>query len=508
MSDGLAQRYRLAHGKAWWQGDSIGLRLARHSLALVALAVLLAPLADLAIHTRDPWGELGRMAAGLAWPAWGALESPFSALGLTVAVALWGTLAGVVLGFPLALLFARSRLVRAGCAFVRAIHELFWALLFLQVFGLSALTALAALAIPYAGIFAKVYAEILEQAPRAPRDALPPGSGRLARFVYAELPLAWTQLAAYTRYRFECGLRASVLLGFVGLPTLGFHLETAFREGRYPEAGALLWLFYLLIASLPWWGHRRLIPLLLAGGAWLLGPWPSVNGGLLWRFVSEDVWPAPLLAGDWTGLVTWLSRMPELGPAIGNTLLLGLLGTVGALLVALALWPLACRHFGNRGTRLAGHGLLVLLRSTPELMLAFIFLLLLGPSLLPAWLALALHNGALIAFLVARHADVITPGMPGLPASGRLAYELLPRIYPGLLALLYYRAEVILRETAILGMLGIATLGFYIEEGFDYLMFDVAVFLLLVTATLNIAVDALTRRFRPREAPIDDPCVR
>ena len=198
--------------KAWWRGKSPGLRLARHSLGLVALAVLLVPFADLAVHTRDPWGELGRMAAGLAWPAWGALESPFSALGLTVAVALWGTLAGVVLGLPLALLFARSRLVRAGCAFVRAIHELFWALLFMQVFGLSALTALAALAIPYAGIFAKVYAEILEQTPRAPRDALPPGSGRLARFVYTELPLAWSQLAAYTRYRFECGLRASVRL--------------------------------------------------------------------------------------------------------------------------------------------------------------------------------------------------------------------------------------------------------------------------------------------------------
>ncbi|MGQ4879709.1 PhnE/PtxC family ABC transporter permease [Billgrantia sp. LNSP4103-1] len=507
MSKGLTQ-HREGAASIWRRGDSPGLRLARHALCLVALAVLLVPFADLAVHTRDPWSELGRMAAGLAWPAWGALESPFSALGLTVAVALWGTLAGVMLGFPLALLFARSRLVRAGCAFVRAIHELFWALLFLQVFGLSALTALAALAIPYAGIFAKVYAEILEQTPSAPRDALPPGSGRLARFVYAELPLAWTQLAAYTRYRFECGLRASVLLGFVGLPTLGFHLETAFREGHYHEAGALLWLFYLLVASLPWWGHKRLIPLLLMGGAWLLGPWPSVDGTLLWRFVSADVWPAALLAGDWAGLVEWLARIPALGPAIGNTLLLGLLGTVGALLVAMVLWPLASRHFGNRGTRLVGQGLLVFLRSTPELMLAFVFLLLLGPSLLPAWLALALHNGALIAYLVARHADAITPGMPGLPASGRLAYELLPRVFPGLLALLYYRAEVILRETAILGMLGVATLGYYIEEGFDYLMFDVAFFLLLVTAALNIAVDALSRRLRPREGPLEDPCVR
>ncbi|MDI5921468.1 ABC transporter permease [Halomonas sp. LR5S13] len=505
----LADRRTREPRPGWLAGQSGGVRLARHSLTLVALAVVLVPFADLSILTRDPWAELARMARGLAWPAWGALESPLEALGLTVAVALWGTLGGMVLGFPLALLFARSRLVRAGCAFVRAIHELFWALLFLQVFGLSAATALMALAIPYAGIFAKVYAETLEQIPGAPRDALPSGVTRLSRFVYAELPLAWTRLAAYTRYRFECALRASVLLGFVGLPTLGFQLETAFREGRYHEAGALLWLFYLLIASLPWWGHRRLMPLLALGGALLLGPWPALEGGLLWRFVSQDIWPPALLEGDWRGLIDWLARIPDLGPAIGNTLLLGLLGSVGALLVALALWPLACRHFGNPATRLAGRGLLIFLRSTPELMLAFFFLLLLGPSLLPAWLALALHNGALIAFLVARHADAITPGMPGVNASGRLAYELLPRLYPGMLALLYYRAEVILRETAILGMLGVATLGYYIDANFEYLLFDVAFFLLLITAALNIAVDALSRRLRPREtAIIDDPCQR
>ncbi|WP_261395888.1 PhnE/PtxC family ABC transporter permease [Halomonas sp. DP8Y7-1] len=489
-------------------GDGIGARLTRHSLWLIALALIAIPLADLEILSRDPWAELGRMALGLALPDLGAIETPLQAIGLTVAVAFWGTLSGVVLGLPLALVYSRSRWVRAASAGVRAVHELFWALLFLQVFGLSALTALAALAIPYAGIFAKVYAEILEQTPRAAQEALPEGTSRLARLAYTELPLAFAQLAAYTRYRFECALRASVLLGFVGLPTLGYQLESAFREGRYHEAGALLWLFYALIATLPWWAHRRLLLPLGIASVTLLGPWPEIDGGLLWRFVSQDIWPRALLTGDISGLVDWLMGLPALVTAVANTLLLGLLGTVGALLIALALWPLASRHFGNPLTRGAGRGILILLRSTPELMLAFIFLLLLGPSLLPAWLALALHNGALIAFLVSRHAHAIEPGMAGLPASGRLAYELLPRVYPGMLALVYYRAEVILRESALLGMLGVATLGDIIDDAFQMLMFDVAFALLVVTALLNILVDALARRLRPCEPPIDDPCLR
>ncbi|CAO1661130.1 PhnE/PtxC family ABC transporter permease [Salinicola sp. NYA28a] len=490
------------------QGTSPGLTLARRSLALTLLCLLLLPFADLRIIAVDPWGELWRMVQGFVWPDFVALESPLRAIVLTVSVALWGTLIGALLGFPLALIFHRSRLVRAFCAFVRAIHELFWALLFLQVFGLSAVTALAALAIPYAGIFAKVYAEILELTPKAPTEALPAGTDRLSRFLYAELPLAWERLASYTRYRFECAMRASVLLGFVGLPTLGFYLESAFREGRFGEAGALLWLFYALVATLPWWGHRRLLLPLLIGALFFLGPWPDVDGDLLWRFVSHDLWPAPLLDGNLAGLGPWLSSLPDLLPAIGNTLLLALMGTVGSLILALLLWPLASVHFGRPWQRFGGRLLLVVLRSTPELMLAFIFLLMLGPSMLPAWLALALHNGAVIAFLVARHADGLTIGMAGLPASGRYAYELLPRLYPNLLALLCYRAEVIMRETALLGMLGVATLGFYIDSSFQYLMFDHAFFLLLVTAALNIAIDAISRRFRPREVPLDDPCSR
>ncbi|MBS28929.1 MAG: hypothetical protein CL566_08425 [Alphaproteobacteria bacterium] len=73
-------------------------------------------------------------------------------------------------------------------------------------------------------------------------------------------------------------------------------------------------------------------------------------------------------------------------------------------------------------------------------------------------------------------------------------YELLPRVYCSLLALLFYRWEVIMRETAILGILGIATLGFYVDSAFVELRFDRALLLILFTAALNIAVDIISRR--------------
>ena len=80
----------------------------------------------------------------------------------------------------------------------------------------------------------------------------------------------------------------------------------------------------------------------------------------------------------------------------------------------------------------------------------------------------------------------------------RYAYEVLPRVYRPMLALLFYRWEVIMRETAILGILGITTLGVYVDSAFADLRFDRAIFLIAITALLNIAVDAISRSVRVR----------
>jgi len=55
-----------------------------------------------------------------------------------------------------------------------------------------------------------------------------------------------------------------------------------------------------------------------------------------------------------------------------------------------------------------------------------------------------------------------------------------------------------MRETAILGILGIATLGFYIDSAFADLRFDRALFLIVITAILNITIDTLSRTIRAR----------
>lgn len=477
---------------------------------LILLALLALPWADIEIYSVDPWLELGRIGRGLVMPYWEGWQILLQAVGQTIAFALLAVAMAVPLGLALAMLF-HWRAVRIFCASIRSVHELFWGLIFMQVYGLSATTGLLAILVPFTGVFAKVFAEIFEQQDRAPAQTLGSGARGIKRYAYTLIPQSWPALTSYTRYRFECALRSSAILGFIGLPTLGFHLETAFKQGDYSEAGALLWAFILLIATIRFWLRPRLLPIYILGAIWLLPETIGFsNGGYFWQFISQDIWPKALLAGQWSEAADWYAGMfsSQVWPGIVQTLLLTQLALVLTAIVVLFTYPFASQALAGPVMRWPGRFLLLVLRSMPEMILAFVFLLLFGPSGLPAVLALALHNGGLIAFLVGNASDAEFGSRLGRPDDPRglkrYAYLETPRRFPAMLAFLFYRWEVILRESAIMGILGIATLGFYIDSAFEEIRYDRAFLLILATALLNILVDAVSRRLR-RAAGADTP---
>ena len=139
-------------------------------LALAGLVALL--LADMEIARSSPGQELLRMAKGFMTPDFFATEQLGQALANTLAFAWQGTALAALFGFLMAVCWS-SRAVRSFAASIRAVHELFWGLLLLQVAGLSTLTGVLAIAIPYAGIFAKVFGEFLEESDPAPAHSLP-----------------------------------------------------------------------------------------------------------------------------------------------------------------------------------------------------------------------------------------------------------------------------------------------------------------------------------------------
>jgi phosphonate transport system permease protein len=473
-------------------------------LALVALACL--AVADLSITALNPWAELRRLLDGLISTDLMAIEA--RAIALTVAFAVVGVAIGAMAGLGLALLFPHSQLVRLACAFLRSIHEMFWALLLINVTGLSPTTGILAIALPYSGIFAKVFAEMIEEADLAAVRVLPTGTSKISAFAFARLPELLEQFKTYTLYRLECGLRSTLVLGFIGLPTIGFQLESYFRQGHYAQAGGLLVAFYILIGTRRLWARVATLPFLIAASIAALALLAdSLGGGSLSaniaRFLHEIV-PRPLRDGSladvtvWERFGAWLWPIVKLqiAPGVVQTLVLAQIAMVAMALLALASFPLICDRFAGRIGKPLGRIVLVVVRSTPEYMLAYVLLQLLGPSMLPAIVALAFHNGAIVGYLMGRHADVL-PYRPDAPTGVNLyAYETVPRLYGQFLAYVLYRWEIILRESAIFGILGVATLGFYVDAAISELKLDVAVVLILAVALLSMLVDAVSRGLR------------
>ena len=139
--------------------------------------------------------------------------------------------------------------VRWLLVLLRSVPELVWALLLVRVVGLGPTAGVLAIALTYSGMLGKVYAEILESSDARATDALlANGSARLPALLYGALPESAAELVSYTVYRWECAIRGSAVMGFVGAGGLGQRMDESMRMMAGGEVATMLLVFVLLVA--------------------------------------------------------------------------------------------------------------------------------------------------------------------------------------------------------------------------------------------------------------------
>ena len=271
---GRPQVPRRARGSRW--------RLSgRETLTLVLLGAFVwsALQVDWRNDLVHPGGfeVLGDLVRGLATPEFSGevLGKAAEAAWTTLTFAVAGLSLALILGIPLGVL-ASGTLVRGArgrsAAFaartllsaLRTVHELVWAWLFVASIGLSPFAAIFALAIPYAGILGRIYADQLNDVPEPPLRALrSAGASEFAILLHGRMPAAISGMASYTFYRLECGLRSSAIMGFVGISGLGLQIQLSLDDLDYSRAGTFLFVLVGMIALVELWSallRRRLAP--------------------------------------------------------------------------------------------------------------------------------------------------------------------------------------------------------------------------------------------------------
>ena len=251
-----------------WRG-----RLAAGVVALVILWPMLvaSEFNPLTLMDAQSLRATGRFLAGFVPPAHSpeflmiALEATWQ----TVAMATAGMTLALLGAIPMTLLVTErlsvSRLGKPAMGalprairqvtrwllvLLRSVPELVWALLFVRVVGLGPTAGVLAIALTYCGMLGKVYAEILESSDaHATETLLKNGSGRLHALLYGALPEAASELVSYTVYRWECAIRGSVVMGFVGAGGLGQRLDESMKMLAGGEVSTMLLIFVGLVAA-------------------------------------------------------------------------------------------------------------------------------------------------------------------------------------------------------------------------------------------------------------------
>lgn len=497
--------------------------------------------------TLPPWGELARQ-VGITLSV--VLLATLLSVILSVPLAVWAasnTQRGTA-----------SRISARGVIVVaRAVPDIVLAIVFLRFFGLGALPGVLAMGLHSVGMVGRLFADSIEQIDNGPREALQAaGASRVQQIVSGVLPQVLPSFVAIALHRFDINLRISALLGYVGVAGIGLEMSYAFArldfstglswalvlvvlcvlvelvstglrrsllgEGpaferlnrhsilartavRHPRSGSVGGTHSPPSASAPvshrvspaWTPHRlrKYVYVALCAGALV---WSIGGSGVLdtrsavgWDEVVQTLslfWPH--------GFPTAAEAIVE---ALAVTVKIALAATLLGAVLALPLGSLAARNVApNRAVYLWARAVILSVRGMPELIVAVLFIVVIGLGPVAGTLALAIGAVGLLGKLVADSIEEAPPGpalaMRAAGASRTQVYfvAVLPQMAPAVVGHVLYQLDVNVRAATLLGIVGGGGVGFYLLQATQTREYEVVTVIMVLVFAVVMLVELIS----------------
>ncbi|MGH9113283.1 MAG: phosphonate ABC transporter, permease protein PhnE, partial [Acidimicrobiales bacterium] len=365
----------------------------------------------------------------------------------------------------------------------------------------------------------------------------------------AVFPQVLPSFVGTSLYRLDINVRSSVVLGLVGAGGIGFELQAALRQLVYDRGLGIVVVIAVLVMVVEFTsaairrsiigddafsrrgGRRRArrdaraVPATSSGAVTrLTPPWTAgritktayigVAGGLLAiAFLFVDFSPLELLT-SLPDVVEIVGRMlpPDFTTARDSmvegmleTLAIGLVATVVGIALTIPLGLLSARNLApNRPVYLTARGLVVLVRSVPELILAIIFVAAIGLGPVPGVFALAIGTVGFMAKLMADGIEEIDPApreavlSTGATRAQETATSVIPQALPSFVANALYVLDVNIRVSVIVGIVGGGGIATLLSNSVRTLHFQTTSAIIITLFVVVYAIELLAGWIRKR----------
>jgi len=187
------------------------------------------------------------------------------AMAETLGMAFLGTVIAAVLAVPLGFLGAKNVMpnwlfhfgLRRFYDGFRGIDGLVWALIFVSAVGLGPFAGVLAIAVGDLMIFAKLFAEAIENVENKQVDGVRAAGGSRTHVMrLGVFPQVFPVMMSHVLYFFESNVRSATILGIVGAGGIGLQLSDRIRINNWQEAAFIILMIVVTVAVIDYISSR------------------------------------------------------------------------------------------------------------------------------------------------------------------------------------------------------------------------------------------------------------
>jgi phosphonate transport system permease protein len=501
------------------------------------------------------FGDVGRLVKRMVPPDFSNLSNIVDATIETVWMAVMGTAGAIVLSFPLALGAARNTsphptvryICRTVISLTRAVPDLVLGAVFVSALSIGPLPGVLALAIHSIGMVGKLFADAIEQAAEAPREAtISVGATRRQTTRASILPQAMPSMIATALFRLEINIRASSVLGLVGAGGIGVLIQTALRSLDYESALGAVAVIFVVVTVVELLSVR--IRSAILGDAAAMAQ-SARHGWFSQRIIARDTrvnkksFETRALSPPWTwdrmfstatisgfllalvvAILTididWVRTVPlmpqiitvfgdlfppdfttvrsEMVTGIVESVVIAVIATGLGLLIAFPLSLLAARNIMTKRILSTVTRLVMLaFRGIPELIIAVIFVSAMGLGPVPGTLALTVVTASFSAKLFAEALDEVDAApreavvAVGAGKIQEFFASVVPQFMPAFTGHFLYILDVNLRSSTVLGIVGGGGIGFLLLNSMRVLEFQTTGAIVMAIFGIVLAIELI-----------------